>query len=344
MCGWVVAALAPSVSYAQCVVEGATPIGAAPVGSSERVALTEAVRITLRGSAAAVEGLRPVAFRASVPVADVALYLRAPHATPVVAASAGSQVEASSARGDVVVADLRAGSTLTVGGVSLRCAALTLRAPEGTVAAAPLAPFAEARGYRTESTAREHTVCRTVRGATSCEVVRNRCNPVGDGSVCGYHPQHTSVRVYARPVAGAPSYVLTPLREVVLADEDARPGWLRVVTRTDDPLPVGVRGWVRASDVQWRQDAPSPRRDATVGAMGHAVPAGTRRGFVMLAPDTALTDVHDARWGTVTTAWCTAAWQAPASPRVAVTLPGAHVPLAYVTADHARWVDACPAP
>ncbi len=329
---------------AQCVLEGSSTLTLTPVGATSPVTITEPLRATLRGASATIEGADPIAFRATLPAHDLALYLARPVTTPTLGASAGVQAIAQEADASRVVVDLRAGEWLGVRGVPLPCGALTLRAPTTPPAEAPLAAFSVRPGWITHTTAYERTEChRSTGGLLVCSQMRNRCVPVGDGSVCGHHPLASTLRVFAAPVARAASLTLTASRDVILADEDGRPGWLRVRTRTDDPLPLAVRGWVRVSDVRWSQEVPPSARLGlgTLGTIGHAQTAAGRRGFVLVEAGASLEDALAVRWGTVVRAWCTAGEQAPDSSRVRVALPGASEPTAFVAAERVRWVDAC---
>jgi hypothetical protein len=328
----------------QCVLEGSPTLTVTPDGASAPVVISEPLRATLRGASAVIEGTDPIAFRATLPASGLALYLARPVTTPMLGAAAGVQVAAQNASSSRVVVDLRAGERLGVRGVAVPCGALTLRVPAAQPAEAPLAPFVEHAGWMTHATARERTDCRrTVGGMLVCAQVRNRCAPVGDGSVCGYHPVAATLRVFASPSTRAASLTLTASRDVTLADEHGRGAWLLVRTRTDDPSPLALRGWVRASEVRWSQEVPPSSRLGlgTLGSIGRAQPAVGRRGFVVVEAGAPLEDPHATRWGTVVRAWCTAAEQAPDSSRVRVTLPGASESAAFVAGERVRWVDAC---
>ena len=329
---------------AQCVLEGSPSLTLTPEGASAPVTITEPLRITLRGSSATVEGTNPVTFRAMLPASDLALYLARTFTTPMLGASAGAQVVVREALPSSVVGDLRAGERLRVEGVSLSCRDLTFQAPTTGPAEAPLAAFAVRPGWITHTTAYERTEChRSASGTVVCAQQRNRCVPVGDGSVCGHHPIASTVRVFAAPAARGASLTLAASRDVILADEDGRAGWLRIRTRTDDPLPLAVRGWVRVSDVRWSQEVPPSAFGGvgTLGSIGRAQPASVRHGFVIVEAGSPLEDARATRWGTIVRAWCAAAEQPPDSSRVRVTLPGASEPAAFVAGDRVRWVDAC---
>lgn len=120
------------VAAAQCDLSGlATVEGVRPRGTDLRFGIVEEARITLDGTRARVEGLRPVAFHGSAASRDVQLFsTRDRSLRGVVSVSAGTAVHVNRVRGD------RAASFIDAGPIriplSLPCEQLALIPPTAT--------------------------------------------------------------------------------------------------------------------------------------------------------------------------------------------------------------------
>lgn len=337
----------PVTARAQCVVEGLTAVdslGVAPPAAP----LRQAMRVTLAGGVATLEGIAPLVFRREVPASQVRLYLAAPFAWGgVLAASRGESVtvEGSDERG--VTATLRAGDALIVRGVPVPCGALTTHASAPSMP--PGLPAAPPTRWVTRSGVVHETRCTQGRGSAACahEVSpRSRCRLRSDASQCGHHPVGERLRVFAEPRADSAYVEVRATRDVVFADEDGRPGWLLVRTR-GAVAGLAVRGWVRAPDVRWAQEVPpSQRARRDVGAQpGRRVRASSRRGAVTLAADTVVRDAGGAELARVGAAtFCTRAELPAGAARAFIALPGMGEvdEGAQVEAANLAWVNACP--
>lgn len=342
------AALGPRVASAQCVVEGRARF------TTGGTSIEQSARITLAGAEAVVEGAAPLTFRVTVPVGDVALYVGEEGVSgPVLAAARGVTVRVASASAETVTGALVDGDELSVRGVSLPCRALatTYAQPAGPAAL----PAHEPEGaYSSRAMPPLRVECVERRGAQG---VSRGCAPLtvpppgSDATQGGYHPRGRALRVYATPAPDAPSVELVATRDVVLVDEDARPGWIRVRTLRHANQALHVGGWVRAGEVAWAREVPPWVRRGEVpmrarrGRMRHA---DERLGFVALAAETEVRDARGATLGRVAAGgWCTAAAQRPGAARVTVALPVSPVAAegdadGTVSAEGARWVEACP--
>ncbi len=342
-------ALTPRLAAGQCALEGRARFTLAGGTSVEQSA-----RVTLAGVEAVIEGLAPLVFRVTVPVGDVALYVGDEGASgAVLAATRGVRVRVASARGDAVVGELSDGDELSVRGVSLPCRALATAyaQPAGAAMAPPHDPDV---AYTSRALPPLRVLCSERRGAQG---VSRGCAsltvppPGNDPAQGGYHPRGRALRVYATPATDAPSVELVATRDVVLVDEDQRPGWLRVRTTRHASQSLHVAGWVREPDVAWAREVPPWVRRGevpTVARRGRARHADERLGFVAVAAETDVTDERGVVFGRVAAgAWCTAAAQRRGEARVTVALPGSDFangepPVVGVPGERATWVDACP--
>ncbi|MFO0628849.1 MAG: hypothetical protein U0325_24960 [Polyangiales bacterium] len=335
--------VAPVTARAQCVVEGLTAVDA--LGTAP---LRQAMRVTLAGPTATLEGSAPLVFHREVPASQVRLYLAAPFLWGgVLAASRGTPVtvEQRDARG--VTATLRVGDALVAHGVAVPCGSLT---PQGSTPTTPEGlPAAAPTRWVTRSGVVYAARCAEGRGSAACaqEVSpASRCRLRDDASQCGYHPVGPRLRVFAEPRADSASVALRANRDVVFADEDGRPGWLLVRTRG---LVSGLaaRGWVRTQDVRWAQEVPpSVRRPVGVRSQpGRRVQASARRGAVTLTSGTVVVDPAGHELARVGAApFCTRAELPLGAARAIIALPGMTEVDEGAQVDAARlaWVDACP--
>lgn len=338
---------APVTARAQCAVEGLTAItslGITPAPSP----LSQAMRVTLAGAVATLEGAAPLVFRREVPASEIRLYLAAPFAWGgVLAASRGASVTVEASSDEGVIATLRAGDALTAHGVPVPCGSLTpawsaTTTPEGLPAARPTR-------WVTRSGVVSATRCAQGRGSLACanEVSpRSRCRLRNDASQCGYHPVGPRLRVFAEPRGDSAYVELRATRDVVFADEDGRPGWLLVRTR-GPVVGLAARGWVRAQEVRWAQEVPPSqgRRNDVVSQPGRRVRASSRRGAVTLAIGAAVVDPAGHAFARVGAApFCTRAELPAGAARAFIALPGMGEvdEGAQVDAAGLTWIDACP--
>lgn len=349
--GWAVVlgvVLGAARGEAQCVLAGeGTVTGALPVGSAHRVALRESVRVALTGDQARVQGSAPLAFEAVAPLGGVALYLRVPARWgAVVGMAAGSAVIAEGRVGVGVRATLRDPAGLAVHGVELPCASLSL-SPTGTPGTAPIPRHPSNPRYVSHTT--EHTGwrCTHEHGSVGCAPVRvSWCQAVGDGSECGFHPRQRTLTVFAAPDEGArvARVTIEATRDILLLDEARRGAWWLVRTHSPSQNALVVRGWVRASDVQWRQEVrPTSRGGLGVyGQAGRAMRRGATRGPVEVSVGRSITDAEGHSWATTTQPWQTEGTRDPSANVVSVELPGG-LPgddaVAQVAGADVRWVD-----
>jgi hypothetical protein len=338
-------------AHAQCVFEGVATARIDGPPTAVATAITEAMRVTLSGARATIEGRAPLAFRTVVAASDVELFVADPGVrTTLVGAARGVRARVESVSRDVALVTLSAEDSLEVRGVRLPCAALTTERPTESLRAAAAPAYSANRRWRSSADAHREWRCTERRGARSCgEVtVPGRCRAIGDGSVCGYHPRRRTLRLFAAPSAASESVEVFATADVSFADDDGRPGWLRVISRVPSRGAVVVRGWARAADVRWTQEVPPYARSMGIGAVGVAgrvVARSTRLGFVTLERDAEVHDERSSPWARVAESWCTRGEQPQGSARVWVHLPGQRhaTPGASVAAEHVRWVDACPA-
>lgn len=338
---------APVTARAQCVVQGLALVDA--VGDDETTPpLSQAMRVTLRGATATLEGTAPLVFRREVPASRVRLYLAGPFAWGgVLAASRGVSVTVEGSSEQGVTATLRAGDALIARGVPVPCGSLTT---EGSATTIPEGlPATRATRWVTRSGVVYASRCAQGRGSLACanEVSpRSRCRLRSDASQCGYHPVGPGLRVFAEPRADSAYVELRASRDVVFADEDGRPGWLLVRTRG---LVSGLaaRGWVRAQDVRWAQEVPPSqrRREGVPSQPGRRVRASSRRGAVTLAVGTAVLDPAGHELARVGAApFCTRAELPAGAAQAFIALPGMGEvdEGARVDAAGLAWVEACP--
>ena len=342
------ALLVPRPARAQCPVVGDAVVGEVRVpGADGPFALRERARVVLRGAAARVEGLSPIAFTGAADVAAVRLFVRTPHRLGgVVGLAAGLPFAASRAVGASVVGTVRSPDGLTVRGVSLPCAALTLDAPQGGLTEAPVPRHRANPRWIPHTTAREVMRCTERDGARGCATVNlGWCQPIGDASACGYHPRGAALTVFAAPSdgPGVPRVSVEATRDIVFEDEDRRGPWLLVRSRSYSGEVLVARGWVRAADVRWRQETPphllSPH--GAVATAGWDVAGDVRRGYGEVAPGSAVLGRGGARWGTTAGPWCARLFQREGEATVSAPIPGAGPVMARLRAEDVRWVDRC---
>jgi len=342
------ALILPRSARAQCPLVGDAVVGAVRVpGADGPFTLRERARVVLRGAVARVEGVAPIAFEGTAPAEAVTLFLRAPQRIGgVVGIGAGLPFVASRADGAWVIGTVRSSDGLTVGGVSVPCAALTLDAPASAPAAAPVPVHRANPRWIPHTTAREVFRCTESAGGRGCATVNlGRCQPIGDGSECGYHPLGGAVTVFAAPSdgPGVPRVRVRATRDIVFADEDRRGPWLLVRSRSYSGEVLVVRGWVRAAEVRWRQETPphlltSPGGVATAG---WGVAGDVRRGYGEITPGSAVMSRDGTRWGATAGPWCAQVFQWEGQATLAVPIPGAAPVMARVRPEDVRWVDRC---
>jgi hypothetical protein len=358
-------------ALAQCTVEGSIELSSMREPSLAAAPITQAMRVTFRGREATVEGTAPLAFRAVIAAQNVRVFIGDGGFTSgLVSASSGAEVRVIDTRGSDVIASIRASDELEARGVLLPCAALSAR--RATAQRVSLPEYPASRRWTSDSivNVRPHCDARgceglvsptpTVRGPFQCTgragSVRcapsphaGRCQPVGDGSWCGYHPVRASLRIYRAPSARSDSIEVVATRDVSFVDDDGRVGWLRVQSSAFSGNALVVRGWVRAAHVRWTQEVAPSARNVGLGAYGvitgRARAIGARVGFVVLARETSIEDAAGAAIARVADAeWCTAAEHPANATHVRVALPGSSAPSedARVALREARWVQDCP--
>jgi hypothetical protein len=327
-----------------CSIEGRLTLPVQPT-AGEGFDVRGTYRATFEGSRATVEGVAPFAFRVSLGAEEVPLQVRAPVVLDrVLAVGPGTEVRVLSAAGDTAQVRVIFGGIRAVG--SVPCAALGTSAPP---AAPPELPLAEVAGYHAFES--EQYVCEEAGGAVGCESV-GRCRAFGDASVCGFRALAPRVKVFAEPDPRADALEVEVAQDdVVFFDDDARGGWLRV--RAQDfrspmrPQTYALRGWVRATDVAWRQEMPPAL--GVAGGLQHvaflAVRDG-RSGFVRLSPGASVVDERGRPWATATADACVPALEVGPAGRVQLELRevggATGESRAYVDAAAAAWVGACP--
>ena len=340
----------PRAARAQCPLVGDAVLGAVRVpGADGPFALRERARVALRGAAARVEGIAPIAFVGTAPVAAVTLFLRTPQRIGgVLGIGGGLPFVAARALGTAVIGTVRTPDGLTVRGVSVPCRALTLEAPGSAPTAAPVPRHRANPRWIPHTTVREVFRCTEGPSGRGCTTVNlGWCQPVGDGSECGYHPPGGAVTVFAAPSdgVGVRRVRVRATRDIVFVDEDRRGPWLLVRSRSYSGEVLVVRGWVRAADVRWRQETP-PHRLTTPGSVGTAgwgVGGHGRRGYGEIAAGSGVLASDGTRWGTTVGPWCSPAYQREGQATVAVPIPGAAPMMARVRAADLRWVERCAA-
>lgn len=347
----VLVALGPPRADAQCVLEGVTHLASLRDAGASPLPIIQAMRITLSGPRATVEGLRPLAFRTLLAAESVDLFVGSTgFASGLLSASPGVRVRVLGTSGTDVIAALGDTDDLVVRELRLPCSALrTTPGPVGTSASPPR--FASNPRWVSQSFVQRGMRCTRNRGGSvACidTVLPGRCQPVGDASDCGYHPLRGGLRLQLRPDSNSPSIVVKASRDVTFVDEDGRPGWLRVVSRGLSGNRLVVGGWVRQSEVRWAQEVPPSLRNLGLGTVsmlpGRSRQRDTRVGFVTLAPDTPILDATGRELGRVfETPHCSAAEQLPNAAHVLIALPGSGLATnpARAAADQVRWVPSC---
>lgn len=338
-------------AHAQCAFEGVTTARIEGSPTAVATTITEAMRVTVSGSHATIEGRTPLAFRTVVAARDVELFVAdVGVSTALVGAARGVRARVESVSRDVATVALSAEDSLEVRGVRLPCAALTTERPTESLRAAAVPAYTNNSRWRSSADSRREWRCTGHRGARGCAevAVPGRCRAIGDGSVCGYHPRRRALRLFAAPSASSESVEAVATADVSFVDDDGRPGWLRVISRGPTRGAVVVRGWVRVADVRWTQEVPPFARSVGIGAVGVAgrwVARSTRYGFVTVERDAEVHDERSRPWARVADSWCTRGEQPQGSARVLVDLPGQRhaEPRASVASERVRWVDACPA-
>lgn len=335
---------------AQCPLVGDAVVNEVRVpGAEGAFTLRERTRVELRGAVARVAGVAPIAFEGTAPAGAVALHLRTPQRIGgVVGVGAGLPFVASRSDGDRVVGTIRSHDGLTVVGVSVPCGALTLDAPGSAPTEAPVPEHRANPRWIPHTTAREVFRCTEGVGGRGCTTVNlGRCQPIGDGSVCGYHPTGEALTVYASPSdgPGVPSVRVRATRDIVFADEDRRGAWLLVRSRSYSGEVLVVRGWVRASELRWRQETPPHLLSSAGGVVtsGWGVAGDVRRGYGEIAPGSAVMWRDGTRWGSTAGRWCSRVFQWEGQPTVGAPIPGAGPVMARLRPEDVRWVDRCEA-
>jgi hypothetical protein len=175
-----------------------------------------------------------------------------------------------------------------------------------------------------------------------------RCRPIGDGSVCGYHPRGAALTVFAAPsdAPGVSRVSVQATPDIVFEDEDRRGPWLLVRSRSYSGEVLVARGWVRAADVRWRQETP-PHLLGSPGAVmtgGWGVGGDVRRGHGEITAGSAVQGRTGTRWGTTVGPWCAQVFQWAGQGRAGVPIPGGGSTMAWVRAEDVRWVERCDGP
>lgn len=351
----VVCATTPRVAWAECALEGVTAVrDVRPDGSDSRVSLRQRMRVVLRGAEARVEGVSPLAFRGTAASADVELFLGAPRVLHgVVGVPRGTPVTVQRVIGDVAVVRVREDGgydgSVSVEGLRVACSDLTTEGGDRGVAPTPEQRPRE--GWIPSTTAHFVQRCTTRRnGLGLCVSVHtNRCAPVGDGSVCGYRARPAGLTLFAAPSERARSARVEASRELVLADEDARAGWLLLRARMSSGSTLEVRGWVRRSEVVWRQEAPRMQlgRIGTIEGRPVRGSGPPRVGWVQVRAGSELSDRGAHRWARTVGAYCAEAVQEAPGADVWAQLPGAlaasgtEISEGLVAQERVQWVPSC---
>lgn len=358
-------------ALAQCTVEGTIELTSMRAPSLAAVPITQAMRVTFRGREATVEGSAPLAFRSVISSQNTRVFIGDRGFTSgLLSVSRGAQVHVIDTRGTDVVATIQTSDELVARAVLLPCSALSATRTNTERARVPEYPAS--RRWTSDSIVNVQPRCsargcegmvvptQSVRGPFQCTgragSVRcapsphaGRCQPIGDGSWCGYHPVRSSLRIYRAASTRSESVEVVATRDVTFVDDDGRPGWLRVQSSAMSGNALVVRGWVRTSDVRWSQEVAPSVRTAGLGTIGvlsgraHAI--GTRVGFVLLDRETAIEDSSGATIARVADAgWCTRAEHPANATHARIALPGSASPSedARVAVREARWVQACP--
>ena len=352
VCAYVCVA-APLVARAECVLEGVTTVRSMqPDGSDSRVDVRERMRVMLRGAGAQLEGVAPLAFRGTAASTDVELHLaRSRVLNGIVGVARGTAVSVERVVGSVAVVRVRDESgegSVSVGGLRVACSELTSDA--GDRDTTPIPVHSPRAGWIPSTTAHEVQRCTSARhGLRSCfTVIANRCAPVGDGSICGYRVRARALTMFAAPRAGAPRARVGPSRDLVLADEDGRAGWLLVRARVSPESSVALRGWVHTSELVWRQEQPRMELGRVGVLLGRTaeLPA-PRAGWVRVRGDSEISDAAARPWARTVEPYCAAAVQEVGSNLVHVELPGAlrgssgDASEGLVSQERAEWVASC---
>jgi hypothetical protein len=345
----IVASLVTPVASAQCAVAGVTSVRGLRVGSVGPLDLEQSMVTTFVGERAVVEGRSPLAFRGVAAPSEVALYLReGVLLSALVGVAIGVRVEVERGERDAVIATLRGDNGLVVRSIRVACALLDTSRARDPRPAAPRPALAVDRRWRTDATAREEWRCTSgLPGVGVCTAIRGRCQPVGDGSVCGYHPQRRSLVLRARPDVRSAGVTIEATRDVSFADDSGNREWVRVFSRGSlEREDLVVHGWVRRADVRWSQEVPPSysTRIGTIGRIGEVLPAGARSGFAALAAGTAVSSEAGIEWARTVAPLCARAVQrAPfGHVRLALAPVVSRHSGAWVAPTSARWVDRCP--
>jgi hypothetical protein len=340
----------PKAASAQCPLVGDAVVSEVRVpGADAPFALRERARVVLSGARARVEGTAPIAFAGDADVGAVTLFLRTPQRLGgVVGIAAGLPFVASRSVGARVVGSVRTHDGLAVLGVSVPCEALTLDAPSSAPGEAPVPTHRANPRWIPHTTAREEFRCTEERGGRSCSTVNlGWCQPIGDGSECGYHPVGGAVTLFAAPSDGAavPRVRVQATSDIVFVDEDRRGPWLLVRSRSYSGEVLVARGWVRAAEVRWRQETPPHllTNPGGVRTAGWGVRGEERRGYGEVTPGSAVLWRDGARWGTTAGPWCSQVFQWAGQATLGVPIPGAGPVMARVRSEDVRWVDRCEA-
>ncbi|MDP3274289.1 MAG: hypothetical protein Q8Q09_03785 [Deltaproteobacteria bacterium] len=295
--GWMVGVVVLSMAalaQAQCPTEGLGLLrDVRPIESAETLTLRAQFRIERMGQVTRVSVTQPLRFVGEIAAQGLQfIATRAEIGLGLVHTAIGTEVEVLDPATSPWTARVRGRDGLVVEGVRMPCESLAIGQSPAT--SQPVAPVLEAP--RLDMV--DHQVRRCDRRTGLCvESLRRRCQPVGDGSVCGYRVRNgRSVSVFATRSTSSPSVRVTLGEGTVLVDEHQKGDWILVRSVSDGGDGVVVHGWVRARDVRWLQD---PLRNqvglGTMGTVGSA--AGVRSGRGQVAAGTSLVDSRGHVWG-----------------------------------------------
>lgn len=334
---------------AECTVTGVASVSGLRVGPIGPLDLEQSMVATFVGRRATIEGLTPLVFRGETAANAVKVYIRdGAVLRGLVGVARGLRVEVERAERDAVVATLRDDGGLTVRSVRVPCALLEGAPSAGTPSSPPRPSFPEDRRWRGDGTARQEFRCTRGPGnSMGCAPVRGRCSPVGDASVCGYHPRAAQLRVHARPDARSAAVVVEATADISFADDSGNGAWLRVYSRgAQGRDALVVRGWVRRADVRWTQEVPPSFAGVGLGCygtIGRATILNARVGFVSIAAQTSVFDAAGVEWASTAAPLCARAQQAPnRNVSVELDVSPTRASIVWVVPSAVRWVERCP--
>lgn len=351
-----------SVTHAQCRVSGTGDLyDVLPNRSPHRVSVRGHASLTLTTTEVTLEASRPILFAGTTSLANVALALRESTILEgMIGVAVRTRFAATSIVGSDAIGTLNNGEGLLIPNVRVPCDLLTLfngGLPE-TTTRAPIPMFRPRPNWIPSTTSHSHTVCHAIpHGSSSCqEVDDSPCQAIGDASECGYHAVAAthSVSLFAAPRQRGRSVQVQLDGDMLLRDHDGRQEWLLVQSMAPHNESIIVRGWVRRSEVLWRQATPRylTMGVGRMGTIGASVHPNTRVGYVDIIVNwlTPMVDQDHNPFASIMDSYCTPALLPAGSPWVEVRLPGELSTRApgsgapsrgYIAATSVAWVTTC---